>query len=149
MEFTCSKPKPDMIRHWVPILPEHIWSTVCTEAGGERQSNTNNPPYVGSGPFTAEEWKKTSHVKMVANPTWWGPKPKIDEIYFMAFTNNDTLLQDLIAGTIDGGVDLNGDADASSSRAMPTSPSRAITVGRLRRPRGSTATTARARVTRC
>ena len=76
----------------------------------------------------AVEWKKTSHVKLVTNPTWWGTKtPAIDEIYFMSFTNNDTLLQDLIAGTIDGAVRPHGDADeAAQERADITA--RAITV---------------------
>jgi peptide/nickel transport system substrate-binding protein len=105
VEFQCSKPKPDMIRHWMPILPEHIWSKVDPKQAASGKY-TNNPPYVGSGPFMAMEWKKTSHVHLVRNPNWWGPKPKIDDIYFMAYTNNDTLLQDLIGGTIDGGVDL-------------------------------------------
>jgi peptide/nickel transport system substrate-binding protein len=105
VEFQCSKPKPDMIRSWVPILPEHIWSKVDPKEATSGKY-TNNPPYVGSGPFKAMQWKKTSHVYLVRNPTRWGPKPKIDEIYFMAYTNNDTLLQDLKAGTIDGGTDL-------------------------------------------
>jgi peptide/nickel transport system substrate-binding protein len=105
VEFQCSKPKPDMIRSWVPILPEHIWSKVDPKQAASGKYS-NNPPYVGSGPYKAVEWKKTSHVHLVRNPTWWGAKPKIDEIYFMAYTNNDTLLQDLIAGTIDGGTDL-------------------------------------------
>jgi peptide/nickel transport system substrate-binding protein len=104
VEFTCSKPKPDMIRHWVPILPEHIWSKMSPK---DMEKNFQNPPpIVGSGPFTCEEWKKSSYVKMVANPTWWGPKPKIDEIYFMYFTNSDTMVQDLKAGNIDGCVNL-------------------------------------------
>ena len=104
VEFQCSKPKPDMIRHWVPILPEHIWSKISpTDAA---KSFQNPPPIVGSGPFTCEEWDKNSYVKMVANPTWWGPKPKIDEIYFMYFTNADTMVQDIKAGNIDGCVNL-------------------------------------------
>ena len=104
VEFKCSKPKPDMTRHWVPILPEHIWSKMTPK---DMSKNFQNPPpIVGSGPFKCMEWKKSSYVKMVANPTWWGPKPKIDEIYFMYFTNGDTMVQDIKAGNIDGCVDL-------------------------------------------
>ena len=61
---------------------------------------------MGSGPYKCVEWKKTSYVQLVANPTWWGPKPKIDEIYFTYYTNGDTMLQDLKAGTIDGACNL-------------------------------------------
>ena len=106
VKMVCSKPKPDMIRSWVPILPEHIWSKVNPKQAASGKY-TNNPPYVGSGPFKAVEWKKTSFVKLVKNPTWWGPTPKIDEIYFLAYTNDDTMLQDLRAGTVDAAVDLS------------------------------------------
>lgn len=104
VQFVCSKPKPDMIRHWVPILPEHVWSKVSPAEAAK--SYQNNPPYVGSGPFTCVQWKKNSYVRLVANPTWWGPKPKIDEIYFTYYTNADTLLQDIKAGTVDGAANL-------------------------------------------
>jgi len=100
VEFTCSKPKPDMIRHYVPIVPEHIWSKISYEDAAK--GFQNKPPIVGSGPFNCVEWKKNSHVKMVANPDWRGPAPKIDEIYFMYFTNADTMIQDLKSGVIDG-----------------------------------------------
>ena len=104
VEFVCSKPKPDMIRHWLPILPEHIWSKISAKEAG--QSYPNTPPYVGSGPFTVVEWKKNNYVHLVANPSWWGPKPKIDEIYFTYYTNGDSMLQDLKAGNIDGACNL-------------------------------------------
>ena len=104
VEFVCSKPKPDMIRHWIPILPEHIWSKVPVKDVGKKYQNT--PPYVGSGPFKCVEWKKNNFVKLVANPTWWGPKPKIEELYFTYYTNGDTMLQDIKAGTIDGAESL-------------------------------------------
>ncbi len=113
VKMICSKPKPDMIRSWVPILPEHIWSKVDPKQAASGKY-TNNPPYVGSGPFQAVEWKKTLDVKLVKNPTWWGPKPKIDEIYFLAYTNNDTLLQDLRAGTIDAGRGPHRDPDEAA-----------------------------------
>ncbi len=104
VEFVCSKPKPDMTRHWVPILPEHIWSKIPVKDVGKKYQNT--PPYVGSGPFKCVEWKKNNYVRLIANPHWWGPKPAIDEIFFTYYTNGDTMLQDIKAGTIDGACNL-------------------------------------------
>jgi peptide/nickel transport system substrate-binding protein len=104
VEFTCSKPKPDMIRHYVPIVPEHVWSKITPEDAAKGFQNL--PTIVGSGPFTCTEWKKSSYLKMEANPNWRGPAPKIDEIYFMYFTNADTMVQDLKSGTIDGAAGL-------------------------------------------
>ncbi|RPI31027.1 MAG: ABC transporter substrate-binding protein [Actinomycetota bacterium] len=138
VEFTCSSPKPDMIRHWVPILPEHVWSGMSpTDAGKNFQ---NPPPIVGSGPFTCEEWNKNSYIRMVKNPNWWGDEPAIDEIYFMYFTNADTMVQDLKAGNIDGCVDLTAaqmalfennpeiEAGPSPSTASTSSASTATTA---------------------
>jgi peptide/nickel transport system substrate-binding protein len=126
VQFQCSKPKPDMIRSWVPILPEHIWSKVDPKDAANGKY-ANNPPYVGSGPYKAVEWKKSSYVKLVANPTWWGPKPKIDEILFAYYTNSDTLLQDLKAGTIDGGTDLTA-TQMKQLQSEPGITARAVKV---------------------
>ncbi len=87
----------------------------------------NDPPYVGSGPFKCVEWKKNNYVHLVANPTWWGPKPKIDEIYFTYYTNADTLLQDIKAGTIDGAASLVP-AQVKQLQNEPDITARAITV---------------------
>ncbi len=107
VEFTCSKPKPDMTRHYLPIMPEHIWSKVSPKDAAKNFQN--DPPIVASGPFMCVEYKKGRYVKMVANPHWRGPQSEIDEIYFMYFTNVDTMVQDLKAGNIDGctGLDAN------------------------------------------
>ncbi len=103
VQFVCSKPKPDMTRHWVPILPEHIWSKIAPKS---LKGYMNDPPYVGSGPYTCVEWKKNNYVHLVANPTWWGPKPTITDLYFTYYTNGDTMLQDIKAGTVDAAMNL-------------------------------------------
>ena len=103
MQFACSKPKPDMTRHWVPILPEHVWSKIAPKSP---KGYMNNPPYLGSGPYTCVEWKKNNYVHLVASPNWWGPKPKITDIYFTYYTNGDTMLQDIKAGTVDAAENL-------------------------------------------
>jgi len=100
VRFVCSRPKPDMIRHWLPILPEHIWSKVDPKKAARGYGNL--PPYVGSGPFQCVEWKKDSIVRLVANKDYWRGAPRIDELWFVYYTNADTMVQDLIAGSIDG-----------------------------------------------
>ncbi len=104
VRFDCSEPKADMLRVYVPIVPEHVWSKVPGEAASVSYPNT--PPIVGSGPFTCVEWKKNSFVKMVANKGYWGRAPQIDELYFEYYTNADTMVQDLKAGTIDGAFQI-------------------------------------------
>ena len=104
VEITTKAPKANMLRMVVPILPEHIWSKIPGKDAGT--SYGNPPPIIGSGPFQIVEWQKGRYVKLVANPTYWGGKPKIDELYFQLYTNPDTMTQDLKLGTIDGEIDV-------------------------------------------
>ena len=100
VRFDCSQPKANMWSHWVPILPEHIWSKVSGKDAAAAYSN--KPPFVGSGPFTCVTWKNNSYVEMVARKDYWRGAPKIDEILFEYYTNADTMVQDLKSGNIDG-----------------------------------------------
>ena len=99
VEIRCDKPKANILRTWIPILPEHIWSKVSPKAAGT--SFQNKLPIVGTGPFQTVEVKKGDYVKMVANPTFWGPKPTLDEILFETYQNPDTMTQDLSGGSLD------------------------------------------------
>jgi peptide/nickel transport system substrate-binding protein len=99
VEFRCSKPKANMLRTWIPILPEHVWSKVKPDAAGS--GYVNKPPIVGTGPFQVVERKKGDYVKMVANPTFWGGAPAVDEILFVTYQNPDTMAADLVSGSLD------------------------------------------------
>ena len=104
VKITTAKPKANMLRMIVPILPEHIWSKVSGKAA--TSSYQNKPPIVGSGPFQIVEWQKGKFVRLQANPDYWGGKPKVDEVIFQLYTNPDTMAQDLKLGTIDGAINV-------------------------------------------
>jgi len=99
VEIRCSRPKANILRTWIPILPEHVWAKVKPAFAGA--GYRNKPPIVGMGPFQVTEVKKGDYVRMVANPTFWGKKPTIDEILFITYQNPDTMTQDLLSGTVD------------------------------------------------
>jgi len=99
VEIRCSKPKANILRTWIPILPEHVWSKVKPAFAGA--GYRNQPPIIGTGPFQTVEVKKGDYVRMVASPTFWGEKPTIDEILFITYQNPDTMTQDLFSGTVD------------------------------------------------
>ena len=123
VRIDCSQPKADMLNVYVPIVPEHIWSKVPGKEAGV--SYPNKPPIVGSGPFSCVEWKKNSYVKMVANPGYWRGAPKIDELYFEYYTNADTMVQDLKAGTLDGAFQIL-DAQYRMLQSVPGIAARTI-----------------------
>jgi peptide/nickel transport system substrate-binding protein len=99
VKFYLSKPKANMLRMWIPIVPEHIWSKIS----GKQAENSfqNNPPIVGSGPFQVVEVKKGEFVRLAANKDYWRGAPKVDEVILEIYTNQDTMTMDLKAGNID------------------------------------------------
>lgn len=100
----CSRPKADITAMWVPVLPEHIWGQF--KSYEEITEFENPPPIVGSGPFQIVEWQKGNYVRCVANKEYWGGAPKVDEVIFRRYSNQDTLAQDLKLGTIDLAIDI-------------------------------------------
>ncbi len=122
--FTCSKPKANMLGLWIPILPEHIWSKVSPKEVENKFKNP--PPIIGSGPFQTVEWKKGAYVRMVANKDYWRGAPKVDEVIFQTYQNQDTMAQDLKTGAIQSGWNipsaqfdpLNNEPDLESIRAV-------------------------------
>lgn len=125
--ITCSQPKANMLGLWIPILPEHIWSKVDpTRAGTDYQ---NPLPIVGSGPFQTVEWKKGEYVRMTANKDYWRGAPKIDEVIFQTYQNQDTMAQDLKNGTIQSAWNIPS-AQFGALDSLPDLTSiRAVVIG--------------------
>ena len=127
VKMTCSKPKANMLRLWIPILPEHIWSKVP----GKRAGNdyVNKPPIVGTGPFQTVAVKKGGYIKLVKNPDYWVEgKPTIDEIIMSIYQNPDTMTQDLKTGTLDYALGI----PKAQFKALGSEPSLATNAADLR-----------------
>jgi len=75
-----------------PIVPKHIW------AGIKNPVTYKDSHPVGSGPFTMSSC--TPQVtKYTKNPHYWQKGlPKIDTVYYPAYTSNDPANQDLASG---------------------------------------------------
>ena len=99
VKFSLSKPKANILRMWIPIVPEHIWSKISGKAASNSFQNT--PPVIGSGPFQTVEYKKSGFTRLVANKNYWKGAPKIDEVVLEDYTNQDTMTMDLKAGNLD------------------------------------------------
>ena len=105
VRFIMSAPKADMLYVIVYVIPEHVWSKV-KPATLERKYDLELP-IVGSGPFQVTYYKRSDYTKLVRNPGYWGNDvpdwggPHVEEIIFEAYTNPDTMTQDLRTGTLD------------------------------------------------
>jgi peptide/nickel transport system substrate-binding protein len=100
VKMHCSRPKANMLRLWIPILPKHIWEKVPGERAGVDWAV--KPPFVGTGPFQTVQVKKGEYVKLVKNPSYWRTgTPTVDEVVLSVYQNADTMTQDLKTGALD------------------------------------------------
>jgi len=100
VEVICTRPRANLARLWLPVVPEHIWSKISPEDAGAGFENL--PPSIGSGPFQVVEWKRDNYVRMVANKDFWLGPPKVDEVLFVTYKNADTMTADLKSGILAG-----------------------------------------------
>lgn len=80
------------------ILPEHLWAQ---HAEGNAAAEFENLEMIGSGPFKRKEYKQNEFVHLVANEAYFAAPPKIDELIFQTFGNEDALVQALVTGQVD------------------------------------------------
>jgi peptide/nickel transport system substrate-binding protein len=86
----------------VPILPEHIWAKYATGNGKAITTFANNAPIVSGGPFILEKYTPQQVALFKRNPSFYGPKPHIDELGLQFFQTGDAEITALKAGQLDG-----------------------------------------------
>ncbi len=99
VKMITDKPKANILRLWIPILPKHIWSKIPPKAAAT--TFRNDPPVIGSGPFQVVEWKRGEYVRMEANKDYFLGAPAVDELMLIYYRNPSTMVMDLKAGRID------------------------------------------------
>jgi len=96
------------------ILPEHIWSQY---AEGNAAAEFENLAMIGSGPFKLQEYQQNEFVHLVANQEYFQTPPKIDEVIFQTFGNEDALVQALQTGQVDMITEMPNTAVPTLKRA--------------------------------
>ena len=96
------------------ILPEHIWSQY---AEGNAAAEFENLEMIGSGPFKLQEYQQNEFVHLVANKEHFRTPPKIDEVIFQTFGNEDALVQALQTGQVDMITEMPNTAVPTLQRA--------------------------------
>ena len=95
--FHLSKPWALMLRMYVPIIPQHIWSKI---PAAKAESTYQNAHPVGTGPFQVTSFTPGQTVVMKANKSYWRGAPKVDETVFESYVNANTMAGDLKSGAI-------------------------------------------------
>ena len=97
--LTTATPTTLLLGAYVPILPEHIWSTVTF-----RQAATDfqaEPPVVGTGPFQIVEWERGTSARFIRNPFYWGKTPFLEEVVFRFYPDQPAMAEALRSGEVD------------------------------------------------
>ena len=98
MIATTTDPSDRVLQVYLPIIPKHVWGKETYKTIGDAKFVA---PLVGSGPYTAAEWKTSQFVRFVRNPNYWGKQGAADEVVIQFFKGADTMVQSLKAGEID------------------------------------------------
>jgi peptide/nickel transport system substrate-binding protein len=98
--ITLSEAIPNMESQliFLYVIPEHIWAQYDDPTAASEFENTE---MIGSGPFKMVEYKQGEFVHLAAVKDHYLTPPKVDEVVFQTFANQDALVQALITGQVD------------------------------------------------
>ena len=98
--INLTEPIPNMESQliFLYILPKHIWEQYDTPTGAVEFENTE---MIGSASFKLVEYKQGEFVHLEAVKDHPLNSPKIDEVVFQTFDNQDALVQAIITGQVD------------------------------------------------
>ena len=102
VEIASSVPDPKLPVMDVYIVPKHVYEKISADDLPSHDA-LDDP---GGGPFVMKEWKNGEFWRMEANDSFWGGRPKFDELVFRVFTNADALVAALKQGEIDASGDV-------------------------------------------
>lgn len=78
---TFKDPTPAWRDNFNRLLPAHLL------AGKDRTEELRNGYKFSAGPWAIDHWTKNVEIKLVPNPTYWGPKPNLDSVVFKIITD--------------------------------------------------------------
>ncbi len=85
------------------VLPEHIWAE---HREGSAATEFQNLQMIGSGPFRVVEYAQNEFVRLAAVKDHFLTPPKIDEVIFQTFANDDALVQAVQTGQVDMATEI-------------------------------------------
>ena len=98
--ITLSEAIPNMESQLVflYVLPEHIWAQYDDPTAAVEFENQE---MIGTGPFKMVEYKQGEFVHLAAVKDHFLTPPRVDEVVFQTFDNQDALVQALVTGQVD------------------------------------------------
>ena len=86
------------------VLPEHVLRPVFEDEGTLDFAEFNQAPSVASGPYILEDWDFGNFARFVANESYVGGRPNIDQIIVTFVPDDTTYVRNLAAEESDLGT---------------------------------------------
>jgi peptide/nickel transport system substrate-binding protein len=98
--ITLSEAIPNMESQliFLYVLPEHIWAQYDDPTAAVEFENEE---MIGTGPFRMVEYKQGEFVHLAAIKDHFLTPPRVNEVVFQTFDNQDALVQALVTGQVD------------------------------------------------
>ena len=95
--ITTREPIITLAQMFIPMLPKHVWENITFE---EASGPIGIEQAIGSGPFQLVEFETRQFWRLVANETYWGGRPHIDELIYQYFDNDEAMVNALREGSV-------------------------------------------------
>lgn len=89
LQITLAQPLPTFLQ-LMALWPTYPVRQDVIEKYGDKWTEAGN--YIGNGAFTLKEWVHQDHITLVANPNYWGEKPKLTQIDIKMITDANAAL---------------------------------------------------------
>ncbi len=86
-----------------PVIPAHVFPKGAAQAGVPDNPMASDP--IGAGPYTFVQWARDNYLLLRANPKYFGPKPKTQNLR-VAFMGNDAAYVGLLDKSLDVATDV-------------------------------------------
>jgi peptide/nickel transport system substrate-binding protein len=111
-----------------PILPEHLLAKYNDDKGSFNTAAYNSLP-IGSGPFKVVRWDRGQEIRLVANPSFYLGKPKLNEVIFKVIPDINTAVAQLQTHQVDLVADFGVRWSTDSTMAADRRTGLAVAIG--------------------
>jgi peptide/nickel transport system substrate-binding protein len=103
VDFQTNAPDPTLPRRLAAYF-EYITPAGPFQNGGDPKTLWTKP--IGTGPYMLKEQAPGDHVTLVANPKYWGPPPKIQEVEIRVSPDDSSRAAALKSGQVGVALDV-------------------------------------------
>ncbi|HET6911150.1 MAG TPA: ABC transporter substrate-binding protein [Mycobacteriales bacterium] len=109
-ELTVKLTAPDALWKYVPATTVGaVVPKAFLDKNGKNVGKAN-VGIVGTGPYKFGSWQQGQQVTVTKNPQYWNTNrvPKVNQINFKVLSDENTVIEGMVAGQIDGAFNLSG-----------------------------------------